>query len=95
MFFFPGSEHLVGDTQYPMEMHLVHYKAVHNTFGDAMGERAYDSLAVIGIFFEGWIPAMKLCIIPNINRLLSRGTLPWTSSYPTCLRSELLVARLQ
>jgi len=47
-----GSEHLVGDTQYPMEMHLVHYKAVHDTIVDALGEGAYDSLAVIGIFFE-------------------------------------------
>jgi len=47
-----GSEHLVGDTQYPMEMHLVHYKAVHDTIKDALAEGAYDSLAVIGIFFE-------------------------------------------
>jgi len=47
-----GSEHLVGDTQYPMEMHLVHYKAVHEEIKDALGEGAYDSLAVIGIFFE-------------------------------------------
>ena len=51
----PGSEHLVGDTQYPMEMHFVHYKAVHDKIGDALGEGAHDSLAVIGIFFEGGI----------------------------------------
>ena len=50
--FFAGSEHLVGDTQYPMEMHLVHYKATHSNIGDALAEGAYDSLAVIGIFFQ-------------------------------------------
>jgi len=90
-----GSEHLVGDTQYPMEMHFVHYKAVHDNIGDALGEGAYDSLAVIGIFFEGMILTIILCIIPNINRFLSREILPWTFSYPTWLRSKLLKARLQ
>jgi hypothetical protein len=47
-----GSEHLIGDTAYPMEMHLVHYKATHSSIKEALGEGAYDSLAVLGIFFE-------------------------------------------
>jgi len=47
-----GSEHLIGDTAYPMEMHLVHYKAIHKTIGAALQEGAYDSLAVLGVFFK-------------------------------------------
>ena len=76
----------MGDTQYPMEMHLVHYKAVHDTIVDALGEGAYDSLAVIGIFFEESILAMIFTIIASVNRCLSKGILPWTSSCPTWLR---------
>eukprot|EP00092_Neocalanus_flemingeri_P025663 GFUD01027824.1.p1 GENE.GFUD01027824.1~~GFUD01027824.1.p1 ORF type:complete len:324 (+),score=97.37 GFUD01027824.1:91-1062(+) len=46
-----GSEHLIGGHAYPMEMHLVHYKATHSNITEAVGEGAYDSLAVLGIFF--------------------------------------------
>ena len=33
-------------------MHLVHYKAVHNSLGEALQEGAFDSLAVLGVFFS-------------------------------------------
>ena len=35
-----------------MEMHLVHYKATHRNISEALKEGAYDSLAVLGVFFE-------------------------------------------
>jgi len=47
-----GSEHLVGGKAYPMEMHLVHYKASRGNITEALKEGAPDSLAVLGFFFE-------------------------------------------
>jgi len=47
-----GSEHLVGGKAYPMEMHLVHYKASLGNITAAVTEGAPDSLAVLGFFFE-------------------------------------------
>jgi len=79
-----GSEHLVGDTQYPMEMHLVHYKAVHDTIKDALVEGAYDSLAVIGIFFEvsdQRNPALDL-LLPYLTQIKAAGTNTAASPFP-------------
>jgi len=52
-----GSEHIVNEKAYPMELHLVHFKTEYgNDIGAAIGagakQRADDSLAVLGIFFE-------------------------------------------
>jgi len=47
-----GSEHLVDGKAYPMEMHLVHYKASLGNLNAAVTEGAPDSLAVLGFFFE-------------------------------------------
>jgi len=47
-----GSEHRVGDNSFPMELHLVHYKAVHSDIKEALHEGAADSLAVLAIFFQ-------------------------------------------
>jgi len=47
-----GSEHQVDGRSYPLEMHLVHYKANHPSILDALTEGAPDSLAVLGIFFQ-------------------------------------------
>jgi len=47
-----GSEHQIERRVMPMEMHLVHYKAMFPTFEDAVAEGAPDSLAVVGIFLE-------------------------------------------
>jgi len=79
-----GSEHLVGDTQYPMEMHLVHYKAVHDNIGDALREGAYDSLAVLGIFFqvsEQRSPALDM-LLPYLTQVKSAGSETSTTPFP-------------
>jgi len=47
-----GSEHLKSSSSFPMEMHLVHYKATHADIGEALAEGAHDSLAVLGVFFS-------------------------------------------
>merc|ERR1711953_512240 len=47
-----GSEHKVNSKAYPMELHLVHYKASLGDFKTAAGSDAKDALAVLGIFFE-------------------------------------------
>ena len=39
-------------TAYPMELHLVHYKATYAGLLEAAGSGAQDALAVLGIFFE-------------------------------------------
>ena len=52
-----GSEHLVDNQAYPMEMHLVHYKDTNKDIGAALSKGSYDSLAVLGIFFQ----ARRMC----------------------------------
>jgi len=47
-----GSEHTVDGRSYPLEMHLVHYKADKPAISDAIEEGAPDSLAVLGVFFQ-------------------------------------------
>jgi carbonic anhydrase len=47
-----GSEHTVAGKQYPVEAHLVHYKATFDDIGQAIASGAQDSLAVLGIFLE-------------------------------------------
>ena len=44
-----GSEHTVDGKAYPMEMHLVHYKADLASSAEATEK---DDLAVLGIFFR-------------------------------------------
>lgn len=45
-----GSEHTINGVRYPMELHLVHYKAEYIDIGTAIGKD--DGLAVLGIMFE-------------------------------------------
>jgi len=47
-----GSEHLVDGKAFPLEMHLVHYKASLGNITAALEEGAPDSLAVLGFFFQ-------------------------------------------
>ena len=47
-----GSEHTVDNKASAMEMHFVHYKAIHDDIGAALAEGAQDSLAVIGVFLQ-------------------------------------------
>ena len=55
-----GSEHRVGNISFPMEMHLVHYKAVHSTIKEALEEGAPDSLAVLAVFLQVVLPSLTL-----------------------------------
>jgi len=60
-----GSEHTVDNKASAMEMHFVHYKAIHDDIGAALAEGAQDSLAVIGVFLqEGENPN------PGFNKLV-------------------------
>lgn len=61
-----GSEHLVDDVQFPMEVHFVHYSCEHASLGTTLGQYPTEDevaaghangddvheLAVVGIFFE-------------------------------------------
>jgi len=79
-----GSEHLVGDTAYPMEMHLVHYKATHSKITDALAEGAYDSLAVLGIFFQvsdERNPALDM-LLPHLAQIKTAETKVDATPFP-------------
>lgn len=45
-----GSEHTIDGVRYPMELHMVHYKASYGTLGQAVQRR--DGLAVLGVMLE-------------------------------------------
>ena len=47
-----GSEHKLANNSFPMELHLVHYKAIHSNIKQAIQEGAPDSLAVLAVFFQ-------------------------------------------
>ncbi|XP_053698470.1 uncharacterized protein LOC128745420 [Sabethes cyaneus] len=45
-----GSEHVLDSLRFPMELHLVFYNAMYDSFDDARNE--VDGLAVVGLFYE-------------------------------------------
>ncbi|RUS83901.1 hypothetical protein EGW08_008315, partial [Elysia chlorotica] len=45
-----GSEHLINNKQYPMELHIVHYGESHGSLGNAVNMP--NGLAVLGFMFE-------------------------------------------
>jgi len=45
-----GSEHLIDDAAYPMEMHIVHYNKKYGSLGASVTQA--DGLAVLGFMFE-------------------------------------------
>jgi len=45
-----GSEHTIDETAYPMELHLVHYRASYGSLGEAV--KHSDGLAVLGVMYE-------------------------------------------
>lgn len=45
-----GSEHTVGGTKFPCELHLVHWNTKYPSFGDAVAQP--DGLAVVGVFLK-------------------------------------------
>eukprot|EP00092_Neocalanus_flemingeri_P000141 GFUD01000148.1.p1 GENE.GFUD01000148.1~~GFUD01000148.1.p1 ORF type:complete len:324 (+),score=101.21 GFUD01000148.1:119-1090(+) len=79
-----GSEHLIGDMAYPMEMHLVHYKATHSTIKEAVAEGASDSLAVLGVFFsESDQPNPGLAsLLPLLDQIKTAETKAEATPFP-------------
>jgi len=47
-----GSEHMVANRSFPLEMHLVHYKNEYHDIMAALTDGAENSLAVLGVFFK-------------------------------------------
>ncbi|KAL3858193.1 hypothetical protein ACJMK2_012797 [Sinanodonta woodiana] len=47
-----GSEHTLNGKQYPLELHIVHYKTSLGTIATAAASGQVDALAVLGFFFE-------------------------------------------
>lgn len=45
-----GSEHTIDGVRYPMELHMVHFKADYETIGEAIKQK--DGLAVLGVMLE-------------------------------------------
>ncbi|MCL4154363.1 UNVERIFIED_CONTAM: hypothetical protein GTU68_010417 [Idotea baltica] len=45
-----GSEHTIDGVRYPLELHLVHYKASYVTIAEAV--KHPDGLAVLGVLFQ-------------------------------------------
>ncbi|XP_055525165.1 carbonic anhydrase 2-like [Wyeomyia smithii] len=45
-----GSEHVLDSLRFPMELHLLFYNALYDSFEDARNE--VDGLAVVGLFYE-------------------------------------------
>jgi len=68
-----GSEHTVDGKSYPMEMHLVHYKASYGSLGEAI--KHSDGLAVIGVFWEIGVENADLKpITDNLSNITAPGT---------------------
>lgn len=45
-----GSEHVVNDIRYPMEMHIIHRNLKYKTVAEALGFE--DGLCVLGFFYQ-------------------------------------------
>lgn len=64
-----GSEHIINDVSYPLELHIIHRNVQYNNLTAAVNEK--DGLVVLGIMFE-----VSLCIrlqsvfLLNINTYL-------------------------
>ncbi|KAH9524203.1 Carbonic anhydrase 14 [Bulinus truncatus] len=74
-----GSEHLIDDVSYPMELHIVHYRKSLGSVSAAAVE--FQGLAVLGFFFEissNDNPALNSIIqnLPNIQSPDSSVTIP-------------------
>jgi carbonic anhydrase len=79
-----GSEHLVDDIAFPLEVHFVHYSCAHSGLGTTLGQyptyenisakmeahEDYHELAVVGIFFE-----VTEFDNPGFDRILSADTM--------------------
>jgi len=63
-----GSEHTINDKQFPLELHLVHYKRQYGTLANAI--QFSDGLAVLGMMFEVSTEANP-ALAPLISKLSS------------------------
>lgn len=71
MHFHWGSEHLVGGTRYPLELHLVHYDANYGSLQEALGKN--NSLAVVAVLFrfeKNDVPSTELGHVVSALRLV-------------------------
>lgn len=62
-----GSEHLLNDIRYPMEMHIIHRNRRYATVPEALGHE--DGLCVLGFFYQ--ISERESDVLTNIVRNLS------------------------
>lgn len=62
-----GSEHLVNDIRYPMEMHIIHRNTRYATVPDALKHE--DGLCVLGFFYQ--ISEHESDVLTNIVRNIS------------------------
>ena len=92
-----GSEHIIGTEAFPLEMHLVHYKAVHSSLGEALQEGAFDSLAVLGVFFSVQlgglvhVPSLDIltAVMENVTTAGTEREVKWNITFVTSLSFSL------
>ena len=84
-----GSEHVIGTTAFPMELHLVHYKAVHSSLGEALQEGAFDSLAVLGVFFS--VQLGGLVHVPSLDTITAAMENITTANTEIEVRTNIII----
>ncbi|XP_066512038.1 carbonic anhydrase-like [Hoplias malabaricus] len=67
-----GSEHTVGGTKFPCELHLVHWNTKYPNFGEAVNKP--DGLAVVGVFLKigGANPSLQK-VLDALDAIRSKG----------------------
>uniref|UniRef100_A0A8B9LMM2 Carbonic anhydrase n=1 Tax=Astyanax mexicanus TaxID=7994 RepID=A0A8B9LMM2_ASTMX len=67
-----GSEHTVGGTKFPCELHLVHWNTKYPNFGEAVSKP--DGLAVVGVFLKigGANPSLQK-VLDACDAIKSKG----------------------
>ncbi|XP_076380477.1 putative carbonic anhydrase 3 isoform X2 [Megalopta genalis] len=80
-----GSEHILNDIRYPMEMHIVHRNKAYSNLSDALYHK--DSLVVLGVFFQD---KDNMLLQPILNLL---GKVKWLNE-ETKLGTPITLASL-
>ncbi|XP_013379637.1 carbonic anhydrase isoform X2 [Lingula anatina] len=86
-----GSEHTIDGTEYPLELHFVHYSTAYNTINDAISQS--KGLAALGVMFtiqSSDNQAMKpiFDLLSNVNASGSSHTFNYTGSLMSFLPSD-------
>lgn len=86
-----GSEHTVGGTKFPCELHLVHWNTKYPNFGEAVSKP--DGLAVVGVFLKigGANPSLQK-VLDALDAIKSKGKQTTFSNFDP---KTLLPATLQ